>query len=157
MPQKFCKRTRSERISDTVVFRHKYITQPEITPEVQIVRAVNDLTAALRQRVNTRGKEDMQILRKMNNILNGDDARHNEKTVTFAEPIVTKVVKSIPEPRVQVTGPEPRVSVTPPESRVVQSAKSISITRKPVAKANGSGPTMRSKYATAVKEITRRT
>jgi hypothetical protein len=128
MPQNFCKRTRSERISDTVVFWHKYITQPEITPEDQIVRVVNDLTAALRQRVNTRGKEDMQILRKMNNILNSDDAGHNKKTVTFAEPIVTKVVESIPEPRVQVTGPEPRVSVTLPESRVVQSAKSISIT-----------------------------
>ena len=163
----FCKRTRSERISDTVVFRHKYITQPEITPEDQIVKAVNDLTAALRQRVNTRGKEEMQILRKMNNILNGNDARHDKKTVTFAEPIVTKGVEpvpeprvkqaTLPEPRVQVTRPEPRVGVTPSESRAVQSAKSSSNTKKPMARANRSGPTTRSRYATALKEITRRT
>jgi hypothetical protein len=44
----FCKRTRSERISDTVVFQHRYVTQPEVTPEDCIVKAVGDLSLALR-------------------------------------------------------------------------------------------------------------
>ncbi len=46
----FCQKTRSERISDTVFFQHKYITQPTVTPEDQIVKAIRDLTAAIRRR-----------------------------------------------------------------------------------------------------------
>jgi len=44
----FCKKTRSERISDTVFFQHHYLTQPVTTPEDQIVKAVGDLTSALK-------------------------------------------------------------------------------------------------------------
>ncbi len=159
----FCKRTRSERISDTVVFRHRYITQPEITPEDHIIKAVSDLTAALQKRANTRGKEDMHILKTMNEILNGNNAIHTQKLVTFAEPIVTKAIEPAPEPRVQeVTPREPRVHMTPPEPRVNAtlpegpelSIKSISNKGKPLARVNGSGPTTRSKYLTALNEIT---
>ena len=45
----FCKKTRSERISDTVFFQHRYVTQPIITPEDQVIKAVGDLSSALRQ------------------------------------------------------------------------------------------------------------
>ena len=34
------KKARSERISDTVWFKHKYITQPNVTPVDQIVKAI---------------------------------------------------------------------------------------------------------------------
>ncbi len=34
------KKTRSERITDTVWFKHKYITQPKVTPADQIVNAI---------------------------------------------------------------------------------------------------------------------
>jgi hypothetical protein len=42
------KKTRSEQISDTVLFKHKYITQPHVTAADQIVKAINDLTCALK-------------------------------------------------------------------------------------------------------------
>ena len=44
----YVKKTRSERISDTVFFKHKYITQPTVTPADTIVKALNDLTNALK-------------------------------------------------------------------------------------------------------------
>ena len=40
----YCKNTRSEQISDTIPFKHKYITEPTLTPEDTIVKALNDLT-----------------------------------------------------------------------------------------------------------------
>ncbi len=43
----FCQKTHSERISDTVFFKHRYITQPTVTPEDQIVKAIGNLTSAL--------------------------------------------------------------------------------------------------------------
>ena len=55
----FCKKTRSERISDTAFFQHRYITQPTITPKDQIIKAVSNLSLALRQRSNLRGREEM--------------------------------------------------------------------------------------------------
>ncbi len=66
----FCKKTRSERISNTVFFQHQYITQPTVTPEDQIVKAVGNLTSALRQRINACGQEEMEVLQRMNEILN---------------------------------------------------------------------------------------
>jgi hypothetical protein len=48
----YVKKTRSKRISDTVHFKHKYITQPTSTPEDTIVKALNDSTNALKQERN---------------------------------------------------------------------------------------------------------
>jgi hypothetical protein len=45
----YVKNTRSKRVSDTVHFKHKYITQPTLTPEDTIVKAINDLTHALKK------------------------------------------------------------------------------------------------------------
>ncbi len=57
VPYCHVKSTRSERVSDTVHFKHKNITQPTITPEDTIVKALNDLTQALKERRNTKGTE----------------------------------------------------------------------------------------------------
>ena len=58
------KKTRSERITDTVWFKHKYITQPKVTPVDHIVKAINDLTCALKGRKNTEGLEQIEALQK---------------------------------------------------------------------------------------------
>ena len=79
----FCKRTRSERISDTVFFQHQYLTQPSTTPEDQIVKAVGDLTSALRQRLNHKGEEELDVLKQMNEILNNKSSKpspHNDRS-----------------------------------------------------------------------------
>jgi hypothetical protein len=75
-----CRKTRSEQISNTVFFQHCYITWPVVTPKDQIVKALGNLTSALQQRINVRGAEEMEVLQKMNNIL-------NSKKVTFQDPI----------------------------------------------------------------------
>jgi hypothetical protein len=157
----FCKKTRSERISDTVFFRHRYITQPTVTPEDKIVKAVGDLSSALRQRSNLRGKEDIEVLQKLNNILNNAPAepvtKDNNTTkvtkVTFRDPI--------PEPRVGTrsgsmqesskTALTPRVNRTSP--RLVTATVD-----KPLPRTVGisSGPTTRSKYTQALLDIANR-
>ncbi len=66
--KKFCTKTRSERISDTIFFWHSYLTQPIISSDDQIVKAIGDLSSALRQQINARRKEEMEVLVKMNDI-----------------------------------------------------------------------------------------
>ncbi|KAL7475074.1 hypothetical protein ACHAW6_001009, partial [Cyclotella cf. meneghiniana] len=43
----FVKATRSKRITDTVFFKHKYITQPTVTPADAIVKAYHDSISAI--------------------------------------------------------------------------------------------------------------
>ena len=89
LSQKFCKKTQNERISDIVFFRHSYLTQPMVTPDDQIVKAIGDLSSALRHRINARGKEEMEVLLKMNNILSNATMEKSDikKKVTFKDPI----------------------------------------------------------------------
>ncbi len=144
----FCKKTRSERISDTVFFQHRYITQPTVMPEDQIVKAVGDLSSALRHRINKQGKEEMSVLKKMHEILNNEAPKPVEKkqkkqrTVTFKDPI--------PEPRVATSGigmqQSPKVTAAP---RVLTK----SVIDKPIRPKPTSGPTTRSKYAEAIDAI----
>jgi hypothetical protein len=51
----YVKKTRSKQISDTVFFKHKYITQPTVTPADTIVKALDDLTHALKEWRNVKG------------------------------------------------------------------------------------------------------
>ena len=65
----YVKKTRSERVMDTVHFKHKNITQPTVTPEDTIVKALNDLTQALEERRNKKGTEEIEGLQKIDEIL----------------------------------------------------------------------------------------
>jgi hypothetical protein len=64
------KHTRSERVSDRVYFKHKHITQPTLTPEDTIVKALNGLTHALKERRNTKGTLEIEALQKIDELLN---------------------------------------------------------------------------------------
>jgi hypothetical protein len=44
----FVKQTRSKRIIDTVFFKHKYITQPTVTPEDAVVNAYQNVQNAIK-------------------------------------------------------------------------------------------------------------
>jgi hypothetical protein len=44
----YVKQTKSKRVSDTVFIKMKYITQPTMTPVNTIIKALNDLTQALK-------------------------------------------------------------------------------------------------------------
>jgi hypothetical protein len=66
----YVKKTRSERISDTVFFKHKYITQPTVTPADTIVKALDDLTQALKGKRNVSGAAEIEALKKIDELLN---------------------------------------------------------------------------------------
>ena len=66
----YMKKTRSKRISDTVFFKHKYITQPTVTPADTIVKALDDLTHALKGRRNVKDKAQMEAVKKNEELLN---------------------------------------------------------------------------------------
>ncbi len=64
------KQTKSERVSDTVFFKTKFITQPTMTPADRIIKALNNLTQALKGKSNAKGLEQPEALKKLEDILN---------------------------------------------------------------------------------------
>jgi hypothetical protein len=83
--------------------------QPSVTPVDQIVKAINDLTCALKGRKNTEGLEQMEALQKLEERLIMSQIPDEEPRVTF-EP---SVKPPTPSPRVEITQPteEPRIQV----------------------------------------------
>ncbi len=55
-------------MSDMVHFKHKYITQSTLMPEDTIVRALNDVTNALKQKRNS--NVEYEALQRMDKIIN---------------------------------------------------------------------------------------
>jgi hypothetical protein len=114
----YVKHTKSERVSDMVYFKHKHITQPALTPEDTIVKALNDLTHALKERRNTKGTLEIEALWKIDELLNKipsptipDEATppKTEKRVTFDQ--TSKPPKETqPTPRMSNDKPTPRVT-----------------------------------------------
>jgi hypothetical protein len=78
-----------------VHFKHKYITQPTLTPEDTIVKAINNLSQALKERRNKKGTEQIEALKKIDELLNKipatirapqpPQAITENRQVTFAE------------------------------------------------------------------------
>jgi hypothetical protein len=66
----YVRKTKSERVSDTVHFKHKYITQPTLTPEDTIAKALNNVTCALKDWRNKKGTEEIEALQKIGELLN---------------------------------------------------------------------------------------
>jgi hypothetical protein len=62
--------TKSKRVSDTVHFKHKYITLATLTPEDTIVKALNDLSHTLKEWRNKKGFEEIETLRQIHELLN---------------------------------------------------------------------------------------
>ena len=114
-----------------------------ISPDDQIVKAIGDLSSALRQRINARGKEEMEVLLKMNDILSNapKEKAETKKKVTFKDPI--------PSPKIGTSVSKLKQTHRPASSpRVIAKA----IVDKPLPGVV-SGPTTRSKYAEALADI----
>jgi hypothetical protein len=60
-------KTRATRISDTVFFKHQYITNPQVTPKTLIIKATLDLTSALKRTIshNCKMAEALQKFSKL--------------------------------------------------------------------------------------------
>ena len=120
----YVKHTRSVRISDTVHFKHKHITAPTLTPEDTIVKALNDLTEALRDRRNAKGTIKYEALQKFDELINKIPTLQATPTqptairrVTF-DPTAKPASETQPTPRVRIETPTPRVQETTPSPRV---------------------------------------
>jgi hypothetical protein len=119
-------------ISDTVHFKHKYITEPTLTPEDTIVKALDDLTQALKERRNKKGTKEIDALQQINELLTNIPTTANttqhRKSVTFeattkppqeTQPATPRVAKDTPNPRVATGMSTPKVpDETPPTPRV---------------------------------------
>ena len=53
MPPCVCERNKAERITDTIMFKHKRITNPTVTAADAIVAAASELTATLKGNIKT--------------------------------------------------------------------------------------------------------
>jgi hypothetical protein len=118
------KKTRSERISDTVHSKHKYITQSTIMQEDTIVKALNDLMNALKQKRNNKGIVEYRALQRIDKRLNNISLTEQQvpstksKQVTFEKK--AKPPREILSPNEVINNqhPTPRVPNKIPTPRV---------------------------------------
>ena len=98
------KATKSEGLSDTIIFSHKNITRPTITHADKVKNAITDCTKAIKDISSSYGAEEMQQLVELT-----EQAIHQHPTITksFATPDST--TPSVP--RVQTTNPTSTQSV----------------------------------------------
>ena len=93
-------------------FKHQYITQPSVTSADILTKAIDDLSAALKQQRNTEGIKGMEALRKLDELLNQKGPTTTNVPNPTAESSIT-----VPTPRVE--RPIPRVEQNPiPSPRV---------------------------------------
>merc|ERR1712086_715594 len=112
--------TRGIRGSETVKFKHKYITNPGVTPADAIVHATKQLTDVLRGNIPPPlVKSDIDTLKQITNIFGGvaDEYDKRAKKATAEEP--AKGQAAAAPPRVEAKPPRvpaaaPRVRATPP-------------------------------------------
>jgi hypothetical protein len=108
-------KTRATRVSDSIFFKHQYITNPQVTPETLVLKAAVELTSALKGTVS-REKETAGALAKISELfLKIAEAKaaktvaRNERDTNRTHPTARRAV---PPPRVeQPTAPPPRVQV----------------------------------------------
>jgi hypothetical protein len=64
---KYITKTRATRISDTVFFKHQYITNPEVSPETLVIQAAQRLTSALQGTIS-KESETAEALKKVSKL-----------------------------------------------------------------------------------------
>jgi hypothetical protein len=60
-------KTRATKVSDMVFFQHQYITNPQITPETLVIKAVAELTSALKGKKSCNA-ETAEALQKVSDL-----------------------------------------------------------------------------------------
>jgi hypothetical protein len=106
----FVRATKHLRLSDTVYFKHRYITQPTITPEDRIVQAYHNLTQAIQGFPNSKGGANMEALQRL------QDALSPEST-GFTPPQASQRQEQ-QAPRVQFNTNVPELTLYDPDPRV---------------------------------------
>jgi hypothetical protein len=131
----FVKETRSKRITDTIFFKHKYITQPTVMPADAIVKAYQDLTFAPQGIKNHKGNAHMEALVRVQDALK-PRYKHTVEQPVQPDPRVQEKIKQQqqqqheaptfmqPDPRVisqEARKEPPRLVVASPKEPIVVS------------------------------------
>ena len=115
----FAKKTRAKRLADTVFFKHKYITQPTITPADAIVNAYNKLRQAIQGIQHSKDDAHFEALERIKNIMQPTSA-HATKPAENVIPRVEQVKLTQHIPRVSFATTPPADS-DPPAQLIVES------------------------------------
>ncbi len=111
----YVKQKKSERVSGTVFFKTKYITQPTIiTPADIIIKALNGLTQALKVGNKVKGLDQIKALRKLDDILNNTPVtaptQRENPAPELRRVAFDQAEKSPQESESNETAPSPRVN-----------------------------------------------
>jgi hypothetical protein len=134
----FVKKTQATRVTDTVFFKHKYITQPEVKPADVIIKAYQDLRQALQSIKDPENAKQMQALEQIQEQLSPGNKMQIEQRIQRRHPrvqntIMQKLTESTQQqpPRVQFVEPRGKslqstrmIVASPREHVVVSSSKS---------------------------------
>jgi len=126
----FAKKTQTKRLTDTVFFKNKYITQPTITQADAIVNAYNKLRHAIQGLQHSKDDAHFGALERIENIMQPT----NKHAIKLAEnvklPRVEQVKLTQHVPRVSFDTTPPADS-NPPARLIVESPTKQSIQPKP--------------------------
>ena len=135
------KSTKAERISDTVFIKHRYLTNPTVTPKDAVVKAAKDLTRALQGEI-PQNDESMTALQQLEELFSKKAAEMSARD-TEASPRV-QTTPRVPAAPPRVETPSPRVQIVEAaqqEQQIVASApQGLLVESPPADKANTPTP-----------------
>jgi hypothetical protein len=122
----FCKKTQAKQLADTVFFKHKYITQPTVTPADVIVNAVTKLWDAIQGIQHSKDDAHFEALRHLEQMLQPQD----KHIIKMGKQVNLRRVEQQIEltqqvPRVRFDNFPPTVHNPPPQSIVASPQKPI--------------------------------
>ena len=77
-------KTRATRISDTVFYKHQYITNPSLSPESHVLAAAQQLATALQGNIPA-GNETAEVLKKVSDLFTKIAMAKNETSKARAQ------------------------------------------------------------------------
>ena len=105
----FVNARKTKQITDTVFFKHRYITQPTLTAEDTVVQALQDLMQAIKQQRNVKGAGQFNAIAKMRKVF----APSNNLPLTVP-PTMPGVCFAITKPTLATYDMDTRVPLQPP-------------------------------------------
>ena len=105
------KETRAERISETVFFKHKYVSNPSLTHGDLVVKAAQDLARVLLHKSNAKGDDNLRGLKALSGMFSA--LAHSEPGTTWEQEFVPKPTRPVQAPRVAALPASPAYPRTP--------------------------------------------
>jgi len=109
----FAKKTQAKRLANMVFFKHKYITQPTITPADAIVNAYNKLRQAMQGLQHSKDDAHFEALERIENIMQPTSKHAIKPAVNVKLPKVEQVKLTQHIPRVSFDTTPPADSDPP--------------------------------------------